>query len=92
MVRKVPGALLISILTTTALAIAMHVAPMPKSVLSMPTLSYTFMKLDLKGLLSVGAFGVVFAFFMVDFFDTIGTVTGLSAKAGFLDEKVLQRT
>ncbi len=87
MVRKVPGALLISILTTTVLAIAMHVAPMPKSIVSMPTLSYTFMKLDLKGLLSVGAFGVVFAFFMVDFFDTVGTVTGLSAKAGFLDEE-----
>ncbi len=87
MVRKIPGALLISILTTTALAITLHVAPMPKSIVSMPTLSYTFMKLDLRGLINVGAFGVVFAFFMVDFFDTVGTVTGLSAKAGFLDEK-----
>jgi len=86
MVRRIPGALLISILTTTVLAILLHVAPMPKSIFSMPTLSYTFMKLDFQGLLNVGAFGVVFAFFMVDFFDTVGTVTGLSAKAGFLDE------
>ncbi len=86
MVRRIPGALLISILTTTVLAVLLHVAPMPKSLFSMPTLSYTFMKLDFKGLLNVGAFGVVFAFFMVDFFDTVGTVTGLSAKAGFLDE------
>ncbi len=44
------------------------------------------MKLDFVGLLNVGAVGVVFAFFMVDFFDTIGTVTGLSAKVGFLDK------
>ena len=42
------------------------------------------MQMDLHGLLNVGALGVVFAFFMVDFFDTLGTVTGLSAKAGFL--------
>jgi AGZA family xanthine/uracil permease-like MFS transporter len=40
--------------------------------------------MDLHGLINVGALGVVFAFFMVDFFDTLGTVTGLSAKAGFL--------
>ncbi len=86
MVRRVPGALLISILTTTVLAIALGVTPKPESLFSLPTLSYTFMKLDFKGLLNVGAFGVVFAFFMVDFFDTVGTVTGLSAKAGFLRE------
>ncbi len=86
MVRRIPGALLISILTTTVLAIAIGVTPKPESLFSLPTLDYTFMKLDFRGLLNVGAFGVVFAFFMVDFFDTIGTVTGLSAKAGFLDK------
>ena len=37
--------------------------------------------------MNVGAIGVVFAFFMVDFFDTLGTVAGLSAKAGFINEK-----
>ncbi len=86
MVRRIPGALLISILTTTALAIALGVTPKPESLFSLPTLDYTFMKLDFQGLLNVGAIGVVFAFFMVDFFDTLGTVTGLSAKAGFLDK------
>ena len=87
MVRRVPGALLISILVTTVLAVAVGVAPHPESLVSLPTLEYTFLKLDFAGLLSVGAFGVVFAFFMVDFFDTLGTVTGLSAKAGYIDDK-----
>ncbi len=87
MVRRIPGALLISIIATTVLAIIFHVAPIPSKFVSMPTLSYTFMKLDFQGLLNVGAFGVIFAFFMVDFFDTVGTVTGLSAKAGFLDDQ-----
>ena len=87
MVRRIPGALLISILTVTGISIAMGLSPPPESIVSLPTLDYTFMKLDLTGLLNVGAIGVVFAFFMVDFFDTPGTVAGLSAKAGFIDER-----
>ncbi|HIP74611.1 MAG TPA: NCS2 family permease [Thermococcus paralvinellae] len=82
--RGIKGALLISILTTTVIGIALGITPAPDRLFAMPTLSHTFLKMDLKGLLSVGAFGVVFAFFMVDFFDTLGTITGLSAKAGFL--------
>ncbi|ASJ09852.1 guanine permease [Thermococcus sp. P6] len=81
---RIRGALLISILTTSVLGWITGFAPWPDHVFSTPELSYTFMKMDLKGLLNVGAIGVIFAFFMVDFFDTLGTVTGLSAKAGFL--------
>ncbi len=82
--RGIKGALLISILTTTVIGIALGITPAPDKLFAMPTLSHTFLQMDLKGLLSVGAIGVVFAFFMVDFFDTLGTITGLSAKAGFL--------
>ncbi|MDK2782468.1 MAG: adenine/guanine/hypoxanthine permease [Thermococcaceae archaeon] len=81
---RVKGALLISILTTSILGWISGAAPWPEHLFSTPDISYTFLKLDLQGLLNVGAIGVVFAFFMVDFFDTLGTVTGLSAKAGFL--------
>lgn len=86
MVRNVPGALLFSIIVATISAIALGVTPPPKSLLALPTLDKTFLKLDLSGLLNVGALGVIFAFFMVDFFDTLGTVAGLSAKAGFMKE------
>ncbi|WP_297506337.1 NCS2 family permease [Thermococcus sp.] len=82
--RRIKGALLISILTTAFLGWITGLAPWPKQILSTPDISYTFLKMDLHGLLNAGALGVVFAFFMVDFFDTLGTVTGLSAKAGFL--------
>ena len=82
--RGIKGALLISILTTTVIGIALGITPAPPKLFAMPTLSHTFLQMDLRGLLSVGAIGVVFAFFMVDFFDTLGTITGLSAKAGFL--------
>jgi AGZA family xanthine/uracil permease-like MFS transporter len=81
---RVKGSLLISILATSVIGWVTGVAPWPDHLFSTPDISYTFMQMDLKGLLNVGALGVIFAFFMVDFFDTLGTVTGLSAKAGFL--------
>ncbi len=89
--RRVKGALLISILTTSILAWVTGTTPWPHQIFSTPTISYTFLKLNLSGLLNVGVVGVVFAFLMVDFFDTLGTATGLSAKAGYLtkDGKVI---
>ncbi|WP_048055428.1 NCS2 family permease [Pyrococcus sp. NA2] len=84
---RIKGALLISILATSILGWIFNIAPRPEGIVSLPTISYTFLKLDLHGLINAGALGVVFAFFMVDFFDTLGTVTGLSAKAGFLTKE-----
>lgn len=49
-------------------------------------ISYIFMKMDFYGFLNVGVLGVVFVFFMVDFFDMFGIVIGLSVKVGFLIE------
>jgi len=43
--------------------------------------------LDVKGALGLGLFGIVFVFLFVDFFDTAGTLLGLSQKAGYTDEK-----
>ncbi len=86
MVRRIPGALLISIIVTTILAILVGATSAPEKILEFPTVEHTLFQMDLAGLLNVGAIGVVFAFFMVDFFDTLGTVAGLSAKAGFLRE------
>ena len=44
------------------------------------------LKLDLKAILSVPFF-VIFSFLFVDVFDTMGTLLGTGARAGFLDEK-----
>lgn len=84
MVRRIPGALLIAILTATAASIVLGISPAPESLFAPPTLEKTFLQLDFLGLINLGAIGVIFAFFMVDFFDTLGTVSGLSAKAGLM--------
>jgi AGZA family xanthine/uracil permease-like MFS transporter len=44
-------------------------------------------QMDLVGALGLGLLSVVFTFFFVDFFDATGTLTGLSQRAGYLDEK-----
>jgi adenine/guanine/hypoxanthine permease len=43
--------------------------------------------MDIGAALQLGALAVVFTFLFVDFFDTAGTLIGLSDKAGFMDEK-----
>ena len=58
---RIKGALLISILVTSILGWITGAAPWPSQIFSTPDISYTFLKLDLKGLLNVGAIGVVFA-------------------------------
>ena len=85
---KVPGALLISIIAAMVLGWVLGVSEPPDAVVSTPSFSAAF-KMDFTGLLALGpaiAVAIVFTFFMVDFFDTLGTLTGLAAKAGFMDK------
>ncbi len=88
MALRIPGALLISIIAAMVAGWLLGVSQPPGSVVSLPEFSAAF-KLDIAGLLALGpaiAVAVVFTFFMVDFFDTLGTLTGLSAKAGLMDK------
>lgn len=56
------------------------------SGLSVPSIMPVFGKLDFSNVLSLDFIVVVFAFLFVDLFDTIGTLIGVSSKAGMLDE------
>lgn len=56
------------------------------SGLSVPSLSPVFAKLEFSGIFSLEFLVVIFAFLFVDMFDTIGTLVGVSSKAGMLDE------
>ena len=51
-----------------------------------PSLSPIFAKLSFKGIEIGQLFVVVFAFLFVDIFDTLGTLIGVSTKAGMLDK------
>lgn len=92
MARNVRGAILIGILVTTGLGMAVGAVPMPTgmdSVMSfnLPSLTPTLMQLDIMGAIKYGLFSILFTFTIVDLFDNMGTLIGLSRKAGLMDDK-----
>ena len=86
-IRRVPGAILIGIVVTALLAFIAGTAAPPKHLLSMPpSIAPILWRLDFRGALTWRAFPVVLTIFIMAFVDTMGTLIGLSARAGFLDE------
>ncbi|WP_298665627.1 NCS2 family permease [uncultured Methanofollis sp.] len=87
MIRKVKGAILVGILATAIIAFLTGIAAPPQAIFSMPPdVSAVFLQLDVLGALTWGFFAVILTMFTMDFLDTMGTLIGASAKAGFLDE------
>ncbi|WP_394141507.1 NCS2 family permease [Cytobacillus oceanisediminis] len=91
MAKKVKGALLISILGTSVLAMIVGFIAYPKAIsdvasLSLPSMSQTFMAMDIMGAIQYGIISVIFSFTIVELFDNLATLIGLSKKAGLTDE------
>ncbi|NLC77822.1 MAG: NCS2 family permease, partial [Clostridia bacterium] len=88
-VRKVKGALLWGIALTTVLGIPLGVTNLENfGVFSAPpSLAETFgaFTIGFKEVFDFGIIPIIFAFTFVDLFDTIGTLVGVSSKAGMLD-------
>ncbi len=85
LVRHVRGAILIGMLATAAVALATGVIEYHGFFARPPALSPTAFKLDFAGLLhGPGVIGVIFIFFFLDLFDTVGTLVGVSSQAGYL--------
>ena len=85
--RKVPGAILLAILGTTAAGMALGITPFAGVVSAPPSLAPTFMQMDVAGAVHLGLVAIVFAFLFVDLFDNAGTLIGLAHRAGMLDQK-----
>lgn len=99
--RKVKGAILISIVLMTVLAVIVNkLADVKSWGLTSPSLPDNPVAAPDFGLLGkfdlLGAFGqvsvltvvlLVFTLILSDFFDTMGTVVGVTAEAGLLDER-----
>ncbi len=88
LVKRVPGALIAGILLTTVLSFVLGVTPLPTHAFSLPpSLAPIAGQLDIAGALTLEAAPVVMIIFVLAFVDTIGTLLGLSARAGLLDDK-----
>ena len=85
--RNVPGAILLGIIITMLIGIPLGVTEF-KGVVSVPeSISPIFCKFEFDKIFSVDMLVVVFTFFFIDMFDTVGTFVGVCTKAKMLDEK-----
>jgi AGZA family xanthine/uracil permease-like MFS transporter len=88
-VLKVRAALVISILVTTVIALVVGVAQVPKEFVLTPSFT-TLGAVDplqvFAKLTPLAAVLTIFAIMLTDFFDTMGTVTGVAAEAGLANE------
>lgn len=88
MVKRIHGAILIGILCATILSFVSGVSPMPHELVSLPPDPLPIlMQMDIRGALNPRALPVVLIIFVMAFVDTVGTLVGLSARAGLLDEE-----
>lgn len=86
--KKIKGALFFGILITTIIGIPMGVSYMPTNGLFSlpPSLAPVLFQFEWANILSFDMLIVVFTFLFVDIFDTVGTLIGVSSKAGMLDK------
>lgn len=86
--RKVKGGVLVAIILTTIIGIPMGITNVPESLVTMPpSIEPIAFKLDIMAALKWSFFPLMFTFFVGDFFSTLGTLLGVSAKANLLDEE-----
>ncbi|MDD3394330.1 MAG: NCS2 family permease [Anaerotignum sp.] len=99
-VKKVRGALFLGIITTWVLGIICQLTGIyvvnidagmysliPQGIISAPpSLAPIAMKLSFADVKILDFITVIFAFLFVDLFDTLGTLIGVSTKAGFIDK------
>jgi AGZA family xanthine/uracil permease-like MFS transporter len=90
-VLKVRGAILFGMLATSLLGIPLGVVKYQGIMAAPPSVLPTLFRLDIAGAFQTGLLAVVFVFFFLDLFDTMGTLIGVSAPAGFLKDGKLPR-
>ena len=86
MARNIHGAILIGIFVTTVLAMVCGLTPPPHGIAdivstSLPHMGDTFGQLDLAGAWHYGLVSIIFTFTVVELFDNMGTLIGLTTKA-----------
>jgi len=96
MLRRVPGAILIGVIGVSFVAVVFNLpvfsgkafSGFEQGIVSFPVWPRDLVgALDIRGAMDLGVAGVVFTFLFVAFFDTAGTLMGLSEVARFADHE-----
>jgi len=90
--RRVKGAILLGILFAAIAGIPLGVVSRPVAVVSLPpSLAPTLLQLDVVAALKQNLIGVIFIFFFLDLFDTVGSLIGIAKQAGLMKDGKLPR-
>jgi adenine/guanine/hypoxanthine permease len=89
---KVRGGILLGIAATAVLGYALGLGEAPRALAALPfkgefSLAPIALKLDIAGVLRLSFLPVLLTLFLMGFLDTLGTLVGVGAAGGMLDEK-----
>lgn len=86
MTLKVRAAILIGIFVNILIMIIFGFVHFDGVFSKPPSMYATFLKLDISSAFSWQMLGVIFTFFFLDLFDTVGTLIGVTKKAGLMQD------
>lgn len=86
LIKRVRGALLFGILLTTLIGIPMGLTHLDGVISTPPSIAPIFCQFQWEHIFTKEMVVVVFTFLFVDMFDTIGTLVGVTTKAGMIDK------
>jgi AGZA family xanthine/uracil permease-like MFS transporter len=81
---RVRAAMLIGVLATLAMGILFHQVMYAPSPFNPMAIRDTAFHLDIRGALHINALEIIFVFLFVDLFDNIGTLVGVTDRAGLI--------
>jgi AGZA family xanthine/uracil permease-like MFS transporter len=89
---RVKGAILMGVAATGAAGVLLGLSPAPKAIVTLPftgdyTLGPIFARMEVLSVLRLGMLPVLLTLILMAFLDTTGTLMGLGAAGGMLDEK-----
>ena len=92
MARGVKGAILIGILAAAVAGVPLGIVKNPGAIISLPpSIAPTFLQLDVIGAIKQNLFAIIFIFFFLDLFDTVGSLIGIAKQAGLMKDGKLPR-
>ena len=92
MARKVPGAILIGMLATGAISLLLEEVKFEGILAAPPSIAPTAFKLQFPNLFArPELIAMIFVFFFVDMFDSIGTFTAIGHQAGLVEDGKLPK-
>ena len=85
-IRKIPGAILLGVLTITICALLLNLVQFNGLISMPPSIEPVLLKLDILGALDLTMITIIMSFLFVNLFDTTGTLLGVADRANLTND------